>query len=44
MVQWLLDHMLWVGLGIVLVLVGVKVVVGLVFRRLIADSEAGQDH
>ncbi len=40
MVQWLLDHMLWVGAGIVLLLVGIKLAVAAVLRRLIAESES----
>lgn len=39
MAQWLIDHVGWLVLLVGLVLVGIKLVLGLVFRRLVEASE-----
>jgi len=43
MEQWLVENMLWVGLGIGVFLVGIKFLVVHVFRKLAASDQAGQD-
>jgi len=40
MANWLLEHFFWVALVLAVVLVGLKVVLGAVFKRLMDQSAA----
>ncbi|MCP5141141.1 MAG: hypothetical protein H6926_07560 [Chromatiales bacterium] len=40
MSEWLVENFVWVGLGIVVVLVGLKVVIGAMLKKLMDDSAA----
>jgi hypothetical protein len=40
MANWLIEHFLWVAIALAVVLVGLKVVLGAVFKRLMDQSAA----
>ncbi|MCB1734543.1 MAG: hypothetical protein H6981_15510 [Gammaproteobacteria bacterium] len=40
MAEWLVENFIWVGLGIVVLLVGIKVVIGGMLKKLMDDSAA----
>ena len=40
MAKWLVENFIWVGLGIVILLVGLKVVIGGVLKKLMDESAA----
>lgn len=40
MAAWLVEHFLWVGLALVLLLLGLKLVIGLLLKRLMDASAA----
>ena len=43
MEQWLVENMLWVGLGIGIFLVGMKFLIVYFYRKLVAADAARQD-
>ena len=43
MEQWLVENMLWVGLGIGVFLVGIKILIVHIYRKLAAADSATQD-
>ena len=43
MEQWLVENMLWVGLGIGVFLVGLKFLIVFIYRKLLAADEATTD-
>lgn len=42
MANFLIDHFIWLGLGLVVLLVGIKIAVGAVLRRLMQQSAADE--
>jgi hypothetical protein len=43
MEQWLVENMLWVGLGIGVFLVGLKFLIVFIYRKLLAADEAANN-
>ena len=43
MEQWLVENMLWVGLGIGVILVGFKFLIVYLYRKLAASEPINQD-
>jgi hypothetical protein len=42
MANFLIDHFIWLGLGLVAILVGIKIVAGAVLHRLMQQSAADE--
>lgn len=42
MAAWLIEHIWWLAAGMAAVLVGIKVALGMLFRRLATTSEQAE--